>query len=482
MDPTRPNPRAGNLPGAYVFAGQNGVGSRLTTNSETYMKAWGPRIGIAYRVAEHMVIRTAYGISYSPGGGLSLSGGNVTQATDGYSGTANFQTSNQGVTPAFNWNSGFPQNFDRPPFLDPGLNVGGGTSMWGDKAYIPMQRQDWNFGTQFQIERTLLDISYVGAKSTRLNTGAFNPNQVDPKYLSLGALLQKDIADPDVAAAGFRAPYAGFTGSLAQALRPFPQYLNVGLNNTANVGNSTYHSLQAKVERQFSSGLFLLSTYTWSKSITDANSALGSFFSPAARDHYNRGLEKALSVFDSPHRFVTAFTYELPFGPGKAIGNVGGVTGKLIGGWQVNGILTYASAPPLQVSANNTLPLFNSGNTPDSVLGVDPKVNNPSFDPNRDLYLDIKAFSVPAPGAIGTSPIVLPHTRGFFRLNEDFGILKRTSITESVNIEFRFEMFNLFNRAIFGPPDANINSSNFGRVTSQLPAPRNGQFALKVNF
>lgn len=480
MDPSAPNPRAGNLPGAYVFAGQNGLGSRLTTNSDTYMKAWGPRIGIAYRAAERMVIRTAYGISYSPGGGLS--GGNVTQATDGFSGTANFQTSNQGVTPAFNWNGGFPQNFDKPPFLQPGLNVGGNANMWGDKAYIPMQRQDWNFGTQFQIERTLLDISYVGAKSTRLNTGAYNVNQVDPKYLALGNLLPKDITDPDVIAAGFRAPYSGFTGSLAQALRPFPQYLGVGIMNTANVGNSTYHSLQTKVERQFSSGLFLLSTYTWSKSITDANSALGGFFSPSARDNYNRSLEKALSVFDSPHRFVTAFTYELPIGPGKKIGNVGGVAGKVIGGWQVNGILTYASATPIQIGLNNTLPLFNSGNTPDSVPGVDPKMSNSNFDPNKDLYLNINAFAVPTAGKIGTSAIVLPHTRGFFNMNEDLGILKRTQITESFNVEFRFEMFNLFNRVIFAAPDANVSSSNFGRVTGQGNGQRNGQFALKLNF
>ena len=119
-----------------------------------------------------------------------------------------------------------------------------------------------------------------------------------------------------MAAAGFKAPWPGFStalgtsATLAQALRPFPQYTNINMAQSANVGNMTYHSLQAKVEKNISNGLFLLSSYTWSKTLTDASSALGGFFSSSARDQYNRRLEKALAVFDVPHRSVTAFNYE----------------------------------------------------------------------------------------------------------------------------------------------------------------------------
>ncbi|MEJ7606598.1 MAG: hypothetical protein WKF37_10075 [Bryobacteraceae bacterium] len=115
-----------------------------------------------------------------------------------------------------------------------------------------------------------------------------------------------------------------------------------------------------------------MSSYTWGKTITDASSALSGFFSTSARDHYNRKLEKALSVFDVPHRLVGAFTYELPIGPGKRIANVKGPVGKIIGGWQVTGVLAYQTGTPIGVGVNNTLPLFNSRNLPDVVLGVDP--------------------------------------------------------------------------------------------------------------
>ena len=119
-----------------------------------------------------------------------------------------------------------------------------------------------------------------------------NYNQVDSRYLSLGELLNRSIADPAVVAAGFSRPYPSFNGSLAQSLRPFPQYSGLGAANSANFGNMTYNSLQMKVEKQFSQGLFFLSSFTWSKTLTDSSSALSGFFSTSARDSYNRKLEK----------------------------------------------------------------------------------------------------------------------------------------------------------------------------------------------
>src|SRR5207244_7265182 len=150
----------------------------------------------------------------------------------------------------------------------------------------------------FDVERQLghnwlVDIVYTGNKGTRLVSGAFNANQVDSKYLTLGNLLIKPINDPAVVAAGFTPPYPGFQGSLAQDLRPFPQYtyvgtvdsLNVGVTTgSANIGNSTYESLRVKAQHRFSSGLYVLATYTWAKSLTDSSSTFGGFFSGGARD------------------------------------------------------------------------------------------------------------------------------------------------------------------------------------------------------
>jgi len=284
-------------------------------------------------------------------------------------------------------------------------------------------------------------------------------------------------------AAGFTSPYPTFKGSLAQRLRPFPQYRGISALQSANIGNMTYNSLQAKLEKRFSKGLWMLASYTWAKTLTDSNSALGSFFSPGARDNYNRKLEKALAVFDVPHRLVTAFNYELPIGPGKPVLNRGGVAGKILGGWQLNGILEYQSGTPIQISANNNLPLFNAGNTPNSVPGQQPElVSKSSFDPNKQVLLNSAAFGIPGTLQFGTSAQILPNARAFPTFNEDFGLVKRTSIHEQMNVEFRFEMFNAFNRTVFGGPAANVNNANFGQVTSQANSPRNGQFALKFNF
>ena len=487
MDPTKPNPAAGGILGAYVFAGGTKgtppyFGTHyLTTDANIDWHNFAPRLGLAWKAMDRFVVRAAYGLSYYPDGGLG--GGNVQYVTDGFSTTASFISPNNGVSPAFNLDSGLPQNYTHPPFINAGLNVGQSANMWWDNAALPMYKQDWNFSTQTQITSSfVLDAAYVGSKSTRVGTGAVNPDQVNPSYLSLGSLLTDDISSSGVRTAGFGLPYGGFTGSLQQALRPFPQYTGVGVENSANIGNATYNSLQLKAEKRYSKGLWLLASYTWSKTITDSNSQLGGFFSTGARDTYNRSLEKALATYDVPSRLVVAFNYELPIGPGKPLLNRG-VTGKIVGGWQVNGIMTYQSGVPIEISANNTLPLFNGGNTPNSVLGQ-PVTNSASgFDPAKNVFLNAGAFTVPGVNQFGTSAQVLPNARSFPVYNEDFGLQKKFFIREPrLYFELRFEMFNAFNRTVFSGPATNLNSANFGQVSSQGNIPRNGQVAAKFYF
>ncbi len=484
MDPFTPNPAAGGRLGALIFAGEGTgrTGRKRLTDGVSYNN-FGPALGLAWSVTPKTVIRTGYQISYYQTG--ALGGGNAKPPSFGFTANPTFFSQDQGITPAFNWDNGFPQNFQRPPIIDPGFGVGSSTTMWNVSAIEPSYTQSFTFDTQWQLAQDwLLDIGWVGSKATRLSTGVFNINQVDPQYLRLGDLLTKPIDDPLVAAAGFGRPYPGFQGSLAQSLRPFPQYNNIDTNRSENVGNSTYHSLQAKIEKQFSGGLFLLSSYTWSKTITDSSSALSGFFSTNARDNYNRRLEKALSVFDVPHRAVMAFNYELPIGPGKPVGNVKGAVGAIIGGWQVNGVLNYQSGTPIGVGVNNTLPLFNSRNLPNVVAGGSPiVVDKSNFDPAKDVLLNSAAFSEPAAFTYGNAPSVLSNARNFKLFNEDFGIMKRTFINETMNIEFRFEMFNAFNRVRFGDPATNLSDPfNFGKVTSQANTPRTAQGALKFVF
>jgi len=482
MDPTLPNPAAGGRPGAIAYASDD---RQALVNGTSYNN-WGPRVGFAWQPMKKLVVRSAYGISYYPTG--AQGGGNAKPSGLGFTANPTFFSQDLGLTPGFIWDNGFPQNYTRPPIIDPGFGVVSGSPIgvpfYDPNAKEPTNRQDWNFGIQYQLaDNWLLDASYVGSKSTRLATGVVNYNQVDSRYLNLGELLTRNIADPAVVAAGFSRPYPSFNGSLAQSLRPFPQYSGLGAANSANFGNMTYNSLQMKVEKQFSQGLFFLSSFTWSKTLTDSSSALSGFFSTSARDNYNRKLEKGLAQFDVPARLVVAFNYELPIGPGKpAAGGVTGAAAKILGGWQINGIMAYQSGTPIGVGVANTLPLFNSRNLPNIVPGVDPKLDTSNFDPARDLYLNIKAFQEPAPFTFGNAPSLL-NVRAFPSYNEDFGIMKRTYIREQMNIEFRFEMFNAFNRHIFGAPSgANVSDlPTFGKITS-ASAGRRGQFALKFNF
>jgi hypothetical protein len=191
-------------------------------------------------------------------------------------------------------------------------------------------------------------------------------------------------------------------------------------------------------------------------------------------------LEKAISTNDIPHVVAISYTYELPFGPGKRFLNSGGVVGKIAGGWQFTGIHQYQSGKPVVLSANNTLPLFNSTLRPDVIPGQ-PKMLAVN-DPLADQWVNPAAFSVPAGMRLGNAARSYTDLRADGFMNESFGLIKRTPLTESVTLTFRAEFFNAFNRTVFGAPQGNVTAANFGRVSSQANTPRQGQLALRLDF
>jgi len=486
MDPTAPNPAAGNLPGAYVFAGKNGQGSRLTY-AKNDSSNFGPRLGLAWKATDRLAIRAGYGISYFVTGAYGA--GNNTQVLQGFWFTSTSQSLNSGVTPGFVWDQGFPQNLlVVPPYLDAGLGVGSGTIQnWDPSAGRAGYSQNWNFSTQTQLASDLtLEVAYVGSKGTHLPTGDTDANQLSPAYYYLGNLLNSSITSPAVVAAGFKPPYPGFTGSLAQALRPFPQYVSnlQKALSSATVGNSTYHSLQAKLEKRFSKGLFGMVVYTWAKNLSDSISSSVGNGVIAGRDNFNRALDKIVTPFTRPHRLVGAFTYELPLGPGKKLLNAGGAAGKIIGGWQINGILTYMSGIPIMVAGPQTLPLNVGPQTPNSVSGVDPMGSwSGRFDPATDRYLNINAFALPAAFRFGTAPVYLPYAHSPNYYNEDLALVKNTKINERFNLQIRFEAFNTLNRTVFSSPSASLGTpQTFGVITGVANSARNAQLAMKLTF
>jgi hypothetical protein len=321
-------------------------------------------------------------------------------------------------------------------------------------------------------------------------------------------------------ATGDHSPFPGFeklmagNATLGQALRPFPQYTqeaNFQMRDMMEgLGVSDYHALQIQARKQFSQGLSFLASYTWSKTLTNAESIFNEF-SGFTQDAYNIKAEKALSINDYPNNLVLSYEYQFPFGPGKRFANVSGPAGKVVGGWSVAGIHQYQSGRPNMIySGTNPYSPFIGENgflmRPNVVPGVpqrSPAFLNGTFDPNGTVVngvdhgalLNINAWSFPAWGQLGNAP----RSDGGIRLpayyNEDISFAKSTPATEGINVEFRADFLNIFNRVVLGPDQGgdqydSVLQSNalawgfggFGHLTSQGNYPREIQFGLKIRY
>jgi len=177
-----------------------------------------------------------------------------------------------------------------------------------------------------------------------------------------------------------------------------------------------------------------------------------------------------------------SYLYELPFGRGRKFLNRGGAIDKLVGGWTFTGIHRYQTGKPLVLSMTNSLPLFNGGLRPNVVAGAERQVEVEDFDPAVNTRINRDAFAAPAPFTFGTAARSYTDLRTFSFLDESFGLIKRTGITERVMLTFRAEFFNVFNRTVFGMPQGNFSNAAFGRVSSQANNPRQGQLALRLEF
>ena len=274
------------------------------------------------------------------------------------------------------------------------------------------------------------------------------------------------------------------------------------------VGNgswSNYNALQAEVRRRFSNGFDFQANYTWSKAFTDFEGTQQNF-SGLLDLTLGDAKEKRRGVNDLTHIFKANAGYELPFGPGKRwLGD--GAMSKVFGGMKLTGIFIATSGRPISfISARGTLNrVGRSGiNTVNSNLTIEQlqELTGLFFDPNTGRPLmfspeviqavrgdtsalrDVNGFfSNPGPGTVGNLQLTPVSGPGLWNL--DMGFIKRTPITETVNVEFRMEAFNIFNKTNFflgaATLNQNINSTTFGQIT-QTYDPRILQFALKLNF
>jgi hypothetical protein len=405
---------------------------------------FGPRIGFAYNLFPRTVLRGGYGLFYS-----SYEAGPLSIPNPGNNPPFYLQSTYNAlsvVTPnpkVHQLSQGFPadalQNPDAASLfaLDPGFRN--------------PDVQHWNMSIQQELGwNSIFEVAYAGSKGTRLYEFR-TVNQAAP------------TADPN---------------SDINSRRPRP-YITPWFPLWCSCNSSTYHSLQTKVEKRFSSGLSFLTAYTFGKSIDEASQASLSFhggggFRWAAHPEW----EKARSDFDITHRFVTSASYQLPFGKGKTFANgISRAADLVIGGWETQGIVSIQSGTPRTVTANIGVSNSDGEDRPDVVSGVSVVPTNQ--DPN--FWINPAAFQTAVPGTFGNAGRNIITSKGL--TNIDLSIFKDFVITERTKLQFRSEFFNLPNHPNFRSDSLNNSwgSASFGQYSSAWPS-RQIQFALKLLF
>jgi hypothetical protein len=278
-------------------------------------------------------------------------------------------------------------------------------------------------------------------------------------------------------------------------LRPYPAFSQIPWRGTT--GNSEYEALSVSLKRSFSHGLVTSANYAWSHEIDDDSNGSGdgdsitpqnvSCFPPGAPQCG----ERASGAFDARHAFNASVVYELPFGPGKSFLNQAGALRALFGSWSLSSMFTARTGFPVNLTTSATGP---DGNTNDQ---------RPDLVPDQALYLAGGVFNLAAFCTPGTVDALYPGgtcrsgfgdvPRNFLRgpgvWQLDLALAKRFPIKEQVQVDFRAEAFNLFNRAMYANPDGLVSASDFGRMYLPLNTtpvglgtPRQMQFLLKFSF
>jgi hypothetical protein len=508
FEPNVPNTGASGELGALVFGGVGAGrdGNKNETWANTYYKDFEPRIGFAWNpdFNKNFVLRGNYGIYYGPLVDADYGQG----TTAGFTITPNIFTADPMNGPLLD--NGLPP-LPTTPDLDPTQLNGQGVDYVAKTYGRPAMVQTWTLENQIQLVPNLIfTLGYLGQHSVRLHGLIDYPNDMPESGLALGNTLF--CVAP---CGGVPLPYANFQqtwgggGNVSQALRPFPQYGYINTDSyLQNVGQSSYDALEAKLERRFHNGLNLLASYTFSKTITDADS-IQPFYSTlqsqgGTQNPFDHKAEKAVSNQDVPQNFVISYLYELPVGHGRRfLPSAPKVVDAVIGGWRIGGIQRYLSGQPISFFGEPGIPGFDNGIRPNrvpgqSVKGFTGSYNVFSFDntgsggPGSGAcltgYWNCGAFADPnanrGTGAFqfGDMPRNSADIRSFAFYDEDLSIAKVMAVSERVKVEFRGEMFNAFNRHIFNKPDSGVFDANFGQIASTLNGPRNVQFLLRFTY
>jgi len=437
-------------------------------------KNFGPRVGFAYKITDSFVVRSGYSLTWIEQAGITTP---FTTPLFPFIQTLGQQTLDN-INPAFVLSRG-PTVVPQPAGPDAGLGQGVfGVQRNNGSGYA----QQWNLSLQKTLgENWSFEAGYLGSKLTRLGVPDVNLNQLTTEQLKLGSQLTEQVANPYVGQIPANTSLSTPTIARAQLLRNYPRFTTVTLYRN-NIGHSTYHSFQSRIEKRFSRGLTFSVAYTFSRLIDDAGAVFDSavLTGPVANfqaaDSFNKRLEKDVSTGNVPHIFASGFVYELPFGRGRTR-SLTGWQDLLAGGWQLAGIIRLQSGSPIAVTQATNLNAFAGYGIQRPNRIADPAL--PSGERTTGRYFNTAAFGQAPQFAIGASsrnPVSGPAYRA-----ADVMVGKTFVLTERFRTEFRAEAFNVTNTPPLGNPNGSFGNAAFGSITTALD-PRVFEFVLKLHF
>ena len=421
-----------------------------------------PRFGFAFRPFNDSktVIRGGYGVFFDSAEGREIDGASDIYP---YVSRGNYQQTFGQTAALITTDQMFP-SFADLGVATPAANTFLAVSMSPEprNPYV----QQWTFGIQRALnDSTSLDINYIGTKGTHLlmrrniaqSLGAVNPALCDPALI------------PDVANRASDCPVL--------ARRPFPNF-QVYIDSDWS-GVSSYNALNIKLQKTTSTMIFT-SVYTWSKSLDTKSAAAGIGNAIAGwqgfLDNHDFRRDYGKSDFSVDHRLVTSFVYELPFGRGKRfLTDAPGAVNHILGGWQINGIVTFQMGFPMTAQAADLGGLNDTFGTNRANISSDPEPSG--FNRTIEKWFDTGAFSQPGFGILGDSGRSIMGGPGIN--NWDTGLFKNFQIHEKMSVQLRFESFNAFNHTQWSLPNRNFADSRFGQISNTRPA-RINQMGLKV--